>query len=94
MAAPADKHNTQLSSAYWRLYMPQFFLFHWGFPGGASSKKKKQKNKKQPHPPMQEMWETWFWSLGQKDSLETHPSILVWRIPRAEEPGGPQFIGL
>ena len=31
-------------------------------------------------------------SLGQEDSLEkgmaTHSSILSWRIPRTEEPGG------
>ena len=33
-------------------------------------------------------------SLGQEDSLEkgmaTHSSILAWRIPRTEEPGGLQ----
>ena len=44
------------------------------------------------------MWGTWVLSLGQEDSLEkgmaTHSSILVWRIPRMEEPGGPQFLGL
>ena len=37
-------------------------------------------------------------SLGQEDPLEkglaTHSSILVWRIPWTEEPGGLQFIGL
>ena len=37
-------------------------------------------------------------SLGEEDSLEegmaTHSSILAWRIPRTEEPGGPQFKGL
>ena len=31
-------------------------------------------------------------SLGQEDTLEkqmaTHSSILAWRIPRTEEPGG------
>ena len=36
----------------------------------------------------------WVQSLGQKDSLEkemaTHSSILAWRIPRTEEPGGLQ----
>ena len=36
-----------------------------------------------------------FQSLGWEDSLEkvmaTHPSILVWRIPWTEEPGGLQF---
>ena len=36
-------------------------------------------------------------SLGQEDPLEegmaTHSSILAWRIPRTEEPGGPQSTG-
>ena len=39
-----------------------------------------------------EVWETRVWSLGQKDPLEdamaTHSSILAWRIPWTEEPGG------
>ena len=38
---------------------------------------------------MQEMWVP---SLGQEDPLEkemaTHSSILAWRIPWTEEPGG------
>ena len=36
--------------------------------------------------------ENWVRSLGQKDPLEkgmaTHASILAWRIPRTEGPGG------
>ena len=44
------------------------------------------------------MWEAWVWSLGQEDPLEkemaTHSSILAWRIPWTEEPGGLQFMGL
>ena len=43
---------------------------------------------------MQETQETWARSLGQEDPLEegmaTHSSILAWRIPRTEEPGGQQ----
>ena len=39
----------------------------------------------------------WVQSLGQEDPLEegmaTHSSILAWRIPWAEEPGGLQSIG-
>ena len=35
--------------------------------------------------------------LGQEDPLEkemvTHSSILAWRIPRTEEPGGLQSMG-
>ena len=37
-------------------------------------------------------------SLGREDPLEeemaTHPSILAWRIPWTEEPGGLQSTGL
>ena len=37
-------------------------------------------------------------SLGQEDPLEkgtaTHSSVLAWRIPWTEEPGGLQPIGL
>ena len=37
-------------------------------------------------------------SLGQEDPLEegmaTHSSILAWRTPCTEEPGGLQSIGL
>ena len=43
-----------------------------------------------------EMGETWVQSLGQEDSLEkglaTNSSILAWRIPWTEEPGGLQSI--
>ena len=43
------------------------------------------------------MWKTWVQSLGWEDSLEkgkaTHSSILAWRIPETEEPGGLQFMG-
>ena len=43
------------------------------------------------------MQETQVRSLGQEDSLEkgmaTHSSILAWRIPWTEEPGGLQSMG-
>ena len=43
------------------------------------------------------MQETRVRSLGQEDSLEkglaTHFSILAWRIPWTEKPGGLQFVG-
>ena len=43
------------------------------------------------------MQETQIRHLGQKDPLEKgmamHSSILAWRIPWTEEPGGPQFMG-
>jgi len=44
------------------------------------------------------MQETQVSSLGREDPLEkkmaTHSSILAWRIPWAEEPGGLQSRGL
>ena len=56
-----------------------------GFPGGSV------KN-------LPAMKETRVQSMGQKDPLEkgmvTHSSILAWRIPGTEEPGGLQSMGL
>ena len=41
--------------------------------------------------------ETWVPSLGWEDPLEkemaTHSSILAWKIPWTEEPGGLQSMG-
>ena len=55
--------------------------YSWGFPDGSV------KN-------LSTMWETWVWTMGQEDPLEkgmaTGSSILAWRIPRTEEPGGLQ----
>ena len=49
-------------------------------------------------PAMQETQETWVRFLGWEDPLEegmaTQTSILAWRIPWTEEPGGLQSIGL
>ena len=43
------------------------------------------------------MQKTWVQSSDREDPLErvmaNHSSILVWRIPWKEEPGGPQFMG-
>jgi len=43
------------------------------------------------------MGETGVQSLGQEDPLEkemaTHSSILAWKIPWTEEPGGLQSMG-
>ena len=44
------------------------------------------------------MQKTWVRSLGQEDPLEkemaTHSSILAWEIPRTEETGRLQSMGL
>ena len=61
---------------------------YFGFPGGVNDK----------DPACQcGSHKTWVQSLDWEDSLEegtaTHSSILAWRIPRTEEPGGLQSIG-
>ena len=72
-----------------------FFRGHW--PAMLMSPKASQmalvvKN----HLPMQETKETQVQSLSWEDALEkgmvTHSSILAWRIPWTEEPGGLQPI--
>ena len=64
--------------------------FNWScFPRGSAVK---------TLPAMQEPQEIRVRSLGQEDPLEegmaTHPSILAWRMPWTEEPGGLQSMGL
>ena len=44
------------------------------------------------------VWETWIRSLGWEDlekgtTTAAHSSILAWRIPWTEEPGGLQSMG-
>ena len=49
-------------------------------------------------PTNQEMQQTGVQSLSQEDPLDegmaTHASILAWRIPWKEEPGGLQSMGV
>ena len=58
----------------------------WGFPLAQMVKN------------LPALHETWVQSLSQEDPLEkemvTHSSILAWRIPWTEEPGGLQSMGL
>ena len=58
--------------------LQQFFP---SFPGASDGKKS-----------WLQMQEIWFQLLGQEDLLEkgmaTRSSILAWRIPGTEEPGG------
>ena len=65
-----------------------FHICTTGFPSGSVVKNL---------PAMQEPQEAQVQSLGLEDPLEegmaTHSSILAWRIPWTEEPGGLQSIG-
>ena len=60
----------------------------WGFPGGTSGKEPACQCRRR---------ETWVQSLGKEDPLEeemaNYSSMLAWRIPWTEEPGGLQFMG-
>ena len=69
---------------------PQERESHYFFRGKLSRMVQRVKN-----PPI--MWDTQVRYLGQEDPLEkgmaTHSSMLAWKMPRTEEPGGPQRIG-
>ena len=58
------------------------------FPGGASAKESTCQCRRH---------QEWVPSLGQEYRLEegmaTHSSVLAWRIPGTEEPGGLQSMG-
>ena len=62
---------------------PKVPLYRKGFPGGLDGKPAMQESQVQ--------------SLGWEDPLEkgiaTHSSIIAWRIPQTEEPGGLHSIG-
>ena len=65
------------------------FASHWHLKGASLVA---QRLKRLP-----QMWETRVRSLGLEDPLEkemvTHSSILAWRIPWTEKPGGLQSTG-
>ena len=44
-------------------------------------------------PAMQETWiQSWGWEDPLEEGMATHSSILAWRIPQTEKPGGLQSI--
>ena len=63
----------------------EIVIYNLGFPGGSDGKESACKQ------------EIWVWYLGWEDPLEnvmgTCSSILAWRIPWTEEPGGLQPMG-
>ena len=63
-----------------------YYSVIWGFPGVQMVKN------------LPATRETWITSLSGKDPWEegmaTHSSILAWRVPWTEEPGGLQSMGV
>ena len=53
---------------------------------------------RRPRLPMQEMPETrvdsWVEKIPLEEGMATHSTILAWRLPWTEEPGGLQSTGL
>ena len=78
--------STNVRSFSWRMVTLLFhFLYQGTFPVAQTGKN------------LPVMQETQVWSLGREDPLEkgmaTHSSILAWRIPWTEKPGGPRSVG-
>ena len=80
-------HGLQANSQSWLKLIPLRWWCHLTISSSVAHMVK--------NPPA--VWKTWVLSLGQEDPLEegmaTHSSILVWRIPWIEEPGGLQSMG-
>ena len=66
------------------MYVFYTYVF-WDFPGGSVAKNL---------PAKQEMWVPFLsWEDPLEKEMATHSSILAWRIPWTEEPGGLQSTG-
>ena len=68
---------------------------HFHFIGGLTDERTSLVAQMVKSPPA--VWETWTQPLGWEDPLEegmaAHSSVLAWRIPWMEEPGGLQSMG-
>ena len=79
------KASSTKSHCWTHVWLHSWLTISVGFPGGSGVK----------NPPTKQ--ETGVQSLGQEDPLEkgtaTHSSVVPWRIPWTEEPGGLQSMG-
>ena len=62
------------------------YIYFFGFPGGSVVKNLPAKQKNMGLDP-------WVGKIPLEEAMATHPSILDWRDPWAEEPGGLQSMG-
>ena len=89
--SPGKKNGVSSHSCLQGIFLTQEWnpgLLHcrrFLFPGASESKE------------LPTMQETWVWFLGQEDPLEkgmaTHYTVISWRIPWTEEPGGLLSLG-
>ena len=59
-----------------------------GFPGGASGKEPACQSRKHKMAGVGVGFDAWVRETPLKEEMTTHSSILAWRIPWTEEPGG------
>ena len=72
--------------ALFLVFLGNFILFSMGFACGSVVKNP---------PAMQKMLVQYLsWEVPLEEVIATHSSIIAWRIPWAEKPGGLQSIGL
>ena len=60
-----------------------------GFPGGASGKEPACQCRR----PKRQGLDPWVGKVPLEEGMATHFSVLAWRVPWTEEPGGVQSIG-
>ena len=63
-----------------------------GFPGGASSKQPACQCRRSKRCAFEEAQVSLGWEDPLEEDMAAHSSILAWRIPWTEEPGGLQPI--
>ena len=80
----------------WRTYNQSKKWICWwvviaiiGFPGGASGKESACQCRKHKR----FRFDPWVRKISLEYEIATHSSILAWKIPRTEEPGGLQSMG-
>ena len=66
--------------------LPRPVALRIGFPGGASGKESTRRKRSGFYP--------WVGKIPLEEEMTTHSSILAWEVPRTEEPGGLQAMGL
>ena len=59
-----------------------------GFPSGARGKKKKKKTACQCRRHKRPGFDPWVRKISWRRNMATHSSIIAWKIPQTEEPGG------
>ena len=71
-----------IPASEWSLFGLQEFRNEAGFSGGSVGEESACNT-----------GETWTWEDPLEEGMATHSSILAWRIPWIEDPGGVQSLG-